>query len=257
MRNSERVRFAGGNQALLSGIVDSPAGDPLVVAIFAHCFTCTKDLKAIVKISRRLAEQGFQVLRFDFTGLGDSQGDFSDTNFSGNIRDALAAAKFMRENYQPPRLLIGHSLGGAAMMAAASQIPEAGAIATLASPSDTQHLAELLTLMNRDIIDKGQGEVTIGGLTYLIKRQMIDDLKNFDLPTLIRQSNKPQLILHSPIDRTLALHHATRLAEMVGQQASLVSLQEADHLLTSDQRDVEYVADLIATWAKRNLDLTN
>ena len=143
------------------------------------------------------------------------------------------------------------------MMAAASQIPEAGAIATLASPSDTQHLAELLTLMNRDIIDKGQGEVTIGGLTYLIKRQMIDDLKNFDLPTLIRQSNKPQLILHSPIDRTLALHHATRLAEMVGQQASLVSLQEADHLLTSDQRDVEYVADLIATWAKRNLDLTN
>lgn len=253
MRKSHRVHFAGGNDAQLAGIIEEPAEEPIAAVLFTHCFTCTKDLKAIVRIARQLAEHGFLVLRFDFTGLGDSNGDFSQTNFTTNRRDVLAAAQYMRMNYAAPRLLIGHSLGGAAAMSAALEIPEAELISTLAAPSDTQHLAELLSRMNREIMEQGEGEVSIGGFKYLIKRQMIDDLNAHDLPAENANWQKPQLIFHSPSDTTLGLAHARRLLEQVGEDASLVSLKSADHLFTSDPRDVIYIADTIAAWATRYL----
>lgn len=257
MRKSRRVQFEGGNEAELSGIFEEPrpldGSETVANALFAHCFTCNKDLKAIVHISRRLAEHGFGVLRFDFTGLGESKGRFSETNFSSNRRDLLAAAEFMRRNMGTPRLLIGHSLGGAAVMSTAQEIPEAELISTLAAPSDTQHLAELLSRMNGEILSKGEGEVTIGGIRYLIRKQLIDDLQSHDLPSQIADWNRPQLIFHSPSDSTLGLPHAHRLLNQVGENGSLISLKGADHLFTNDSRDVNYIADTMATWAKRYL----
>jgi putative redox protein len=251
-RNFQRVQFAGDQGQLLSGVVELPANSQYrMVALFAHCFTCTKDLKAIVKISRSLAEQDICVLRFDFTGLGNSAGDFSDSNFSSNVLDCLAAAEFMQREFAPAQILIGHSLGGAAMFAAAEQIPTAHGIVTLASPSDTQHLAELLSRMNRQIVEQGEGEVEIGGMRYLIRRQLIDDLNGFDLQPHIARWQKPHLLFHSPVDRTLGMAHARRLQAASGDKATLVSLIDADHLFSNDPRDPQFIAEMIALWAKR------
>ena len=250
---SQRVTFANKAGQQLVGIVDSPAETPVTWALFAHCFTCTKDLKAIVRISRRLAAHGIAVLRFDFTGLGGSQGAFADTNFQTNVDDIHAAVQFLTTHHQPPQLLIGHSLGGAAMMAAASSIESRAALVTLASPSDTSHLAKTLVGLNPELADDERGDVVIGGITHTISRQMLEALRQTVLRPSIEAIRIPHLIFHSPADRTVAFSHALNLLAWSGGPTSLVSLDRSDHLLLKRAGDVDYVADMISLWSTHHI----
>ena len=268
LRRSERVAFSGGAGAELAGIVDLPSDAPRAMAVFAHCFTCSKDIKATVRIARALASAGYGVLRFDFMGLGDSQGDFAESNFSTNCADLSAAVRYASQKYLPPSLLVGHSFGGAACFAVAEQLESVLGVATIASPSDTQHLAALLDRMSPNIKQFGRGEVTIGGRTYTITRQMLDDFRAFDMAQTLGQFTKPVLIFHAPGDETLRFSHALRLLRALTRGtteraeghheshslASLISLSGADHLLTNRAGDVEYVAAMIATWWRRLLE---
>lgn len=268
LRRSERVVFPGGLGLQLSGIVDLPVEQPRAIAVYAHCFTCSKDIKAAVRISRALASAGFGVLRFDFMGLGDSQGDFADSNFTTNCGDLRAAVRFVSENYSAPSLLLGHSFGGAACLAVASDLESVLGVSTIASPSDTHHLAALLERMNPAIATSGIGDVTIGGRSYTITQQMVDDFRAYDLQATLRSFVKPVLIFHAPADETLRFTHALRLLQALTRGtssqpeshhhdshslASLISLPGADHLLTNRPGDVDYVASMIATWWGRLL----
>ena len=246
---SQRVNFENESGIRLAGILDLPTNPPRGFALFAHCFTCTKDLKAIVKISRRLATHDIAVLRFDFTGLGDSQGDFSQSNIQTNLADITAAVDWLGKEHQPPSLLIGHSLGGAAMMAAAGSIGSATSIVTLAAPSCTKHLAEFLSQQDPEIRNKGVGKVTIGGRTHTMRRQQLESLSEFDLKPMIEQISIPHLILHSPVDQTLGFEHAENIFAWSGGAKSLITLVGSDHLLVNQSDDVNYVGDLIATWS--------
>ena len=251
MRNSQKYFFENSSGIRLSGIIDRPAGSIRATAMFSHCFTCTKDLKAIVKISRKLAELGIAVLRFDFTGLGDSAGEFSDTNFDSNCDDVLAAHQFLSAQIQPPSLLIGHSLGGAAMMTMASRFESAQALTTIASPSSTKHLADFLSTTNPDIIETGEGEVEIGGRTYLLKKQLIDNLREQDLPKSLQQLSIPHLIFHPLEDSTLPYWHAEKMFELTGGPKSMITLDRSDHLLVQRPDDCDFVANMINHWFSR------
>lgn len=250
---SKRIFFENAKGIRLAGIVDYPVNKPTAFALFSHCFTCTKDLKAIVKISRGLAREGIAVLRFDFTGLGDSQGDFSYTNFETNLADIQAAVQWLTREHEPPKLLIGHSLGGAAMMASASTIESALGLVTLAAPSCTKHLAEFLSKQNPEIALKGEGQVTIGGRTHTMRTQLIESLKNRDLSAAIATIRLPHLILHSPLDETLAFRHAEEIFQLSNGPKSFVTLDGSDHLLVNQSGDVEFVANLITVWSYRFL----
>jgi putative redox protein len=235
---------------LLAGIVEIPTGSVWAWAVFTHCFTCTKDLKAIVRISRRLAEHGIGVLRFDCTGLGDSEGDFGATNFSTTCLDLIAAAQFLAAEYAPPTLLIGHSFGGAASLACALKISSVRAVATIAAPSDTQHLAIRIAGESPDIDAVGAGDFSVGGQTYRLRRQLLEDLRAFDLSSEISRLDLPHIIFHSPTDETLGLQHALTLFQSGSGPKTFVTLDGADHLLVSQPRDVNYVGDMIATWLR-------
>ena len=234
----------------LAAIVDSPTNTPIATAVFAHCFTCTKDLKAIVKISRRLAENGVAVVRFDFRGLGGSTGEFADSNFQTNLEDLQSACQWTAENVGAPELMIGHSLGGAAVMASAMHVRSVQAIATLAAPSCTAHLASFLSASNPEIDSIGRGDVVIGGIPHTISRQMLESMRQFDLKTEIESIDKPHLILHSPSDATVKFEHALRLLEWGQGNKSLVTLNGSDHLLLNRRQDVTDVADLISVWTR-------
>lgn len=264
MRRSERVEFDGGNGYRLAGIIDRPMdesvsdrGESVPVVLFSHCFTCNKDLKAIVRISRQLAAQGAYVLRYDMTGLGGSQGRFTETNFETNLADLFAAARFAAETIGSPTILLGHSLGGAASLAAAAQWPEdrmgLSGVATLAAPSDTRHLAELLVRMDPRVEREGRGEVVIGGRTWETTTQLIENLRDYDLPSLIARIRVPLMLFHSPVDQTVGYDHALRIMGLVAGKApaSLICLPHADHLLATDTRDISYVADIISAWLTR------
>ena len=240
----------------LTGIIEMP-DQPLAYAMFSHCFTCTKDLKAIVRISRNLAQQGIAVLRFDFTGLGDSRGDFSETNLDTNVADLASAARFLRDHYRPPQLLIGHSLGGAAIMKHCMNMPSVEAIATIASPSSTRHLADFLSQINPAIVAAGRGEVSIGGRNYQIKKQLLDNLLSHDLESDVSAIRIPHLIFHPPGDETLPFWHAERLFELTGGPKSMITLDGSDHLLVNNPHDVQYVAEMIAGWYGRIRAVTN
>ena len=247
---SRRVTIKSSTGPDLAAIIDTPSSDTRLTAIFAHCFTCTKDLKAIVKISRRLAENGITVVRFDFRGLGGSAGKFADSNFLTNLEDLKHVADWTAANVAPAQLLIGHSLGGAAAMASVMELESVAALVTLASPSDTFHLADFLSQSNPDIDAVGQGDVVIGGIRHTITRQMLDSMRQFDLKKSIEANNKPYLILHSPADKTVVYDHARRLLEWgSGAKKSLVTLNDCDHLFTSRPQDTKDVGDLIASWA--------
>lgn len=262
VRRSERVEFPGGNGFELGGIIDLPDDAPLATVVFTHCFTCNKDLKAIVRISRGLAHHGFAVLRYDLTGLGNSHGDFSRTNFSTNRNDLRAACAFLTEHLAAPSFLIGHSFGGACSLSLTQELTSIRGVASLAAPSDTKHLADLLVRMNPSIDSEGEGTVSIGGREYLIRQQMIEDFRRFDLPQLLRQITKPCLLLHSPVDETLGYEHVLRLFSLLTQRSaqdpepaptSLLCLEAADHLLSKNPADLEYVAATLAAWFQRNL----
>lgn len=256
---SQRVSFPGGNGFELGGILDVPDQTPRSHGLFTHCFTCNKDLKAIVRISRGLAAEGFLTLRYDLTGLGSSQGDFSQTNFTTNQRDLQAAGRYLESEWAAPRFLIGHSFGGACSLAMAGQMDSVQAVVSLASPSDTGHLAELLSRRDPAIGTSGVGAVSIGGREFVIRKQMLDDFRSHDLPETLRQLSKPVLLLHSPDDETLGFEHVMRLYGLLSQRtgdippaaASLVCLPGADHLLVNNPADIPFVTQLIAAWLAR------
>jgi len=262
-RKSYRVRFAGGNRFELAGIVDRPDNAPSCpVAIFSHCFTCNKDLRAIVRLSRGLAERGIAVLRFDMTGLGDSAGDFSHTSFSTNLADLRAAIGFAHQELGPVTALLGHSFGGAASLAVAGMNQQAGdapalqALVTLAAPSDTSHLARYLAIQDPAVESSGAGVVTIGDRDWTIRAAMLDDLRSHDLPAMISKIAVPTMLFHSPVDATLGFDHALRIMGLIQASpqrqtpVSLVALDGADHLLTN-LADIEFVAATTAAFLTR------
>jgi putative redox protein len=236
----------------LAARLDLPAGKPKATVLFAHCFTCTKDIFAASRISQELAERGFAVLRFDFTGLGASEGEFANANFSSNIEDLVAAADFMRDEIEAPKVLIGHSLGGAAVLAAASHIPEAVAVATIGAPFDPGHVARLFQSAADEIAEKGEAEVLIAGRPFTVKQQFLDDIAVHKSKDYIPALKRALLILHAPRDTVVGIDNAAEIFKAAKHPKSFVSLDDADHLL-SRRTDAVYVADVLAAWAVRYL----
>ncbi len=250
---NERFHFPGADGQHLAASLDLPEGQPTAYALFAHCFTCGKDVLAARRIASALAAKGIAVLRFDFTGLGASDGDFANSTFSSNIADLVCAAAHLRETRKGPAILIGHSLGGAAVLAAAAQIPEATAVVTIAAPSDPAHVTGLFAERLEDIRKHGRIEVSLAGRPFHIRREFLDDIAEQNLMAHVAKLYKALLVMHSPTDDTVSIDNATRIFVAAKHPKSFVSLADADHLL-SDRRDGAYVADVIAAWAERYLD---
>ncbi len=248
-----KVSFPGSQGEQLDARLDLPTSAPRAIALFAHCFTCGKDIAAATRISAGLVAEGIGVLRFDFTGLGSSEGEFANTNFTSNVGDLVAAADMLRERYEAPRLLIGHSLGGAAVLAAASQIREVTAVATIAAPSDPAHVAAVFTPDALAAIERdGEAEVRLAGRPFRIQRQFLDDISEQRLDDSIANLGAALLVMHSPVDQLVDVDHARRIYEAARHPKSFVTLDGADHLLTA-RADSTYVARLLATWASRYL----
>ncbi len=254
--NRSLVHFPGAFGTSLAARLDLPAQAPLAYALFAHCFTCSKESLAATRISAALTERGFGVLRFDFTGLGGSEGDFANTNFSSNVADLVAAARWLREQHQAPAILIGHSLGGAAVLAAAHEIPEAVAVATIGAPFDPGHVQHLFADAAPAINADGEAEVTLAGRTFNIRKQFLDDLVSQKSGERIASLRKALLILHSPRDTTVNIDNAARIFTAAKHPKSFVSLDTADHLLTG-KADAVYVASVLAAWASRYIKVND
>lgn len=253
MRSSIQVEFFNNQNEKLHGQLDFPIGHkPDSFALFAHCFTCGKNLLSSKTVARALNAQNIAVLRFDFTGLGKSEGDFADTGFSSNIEDLIAAANFLQEEYEAPSLLIGHSLGGAAVLYAGKAITSVKAIATIGAPSDPVHVTHLLGDESETLLEKGEATVNIGGRPFKMKKSFLDDIKRYNLPTYLKELKKPLLILHSPQDTIVNISNAAELYSNAFHPKSFISLDGADHLLSS-RADAEYAGSTIAAWAKRYL----
>ena len=248
--STQRVDFDGSRGAKLSARLDLPAGQIRAYAIFAHCFTCSKDLHATKRISHELSQNGIAVLRFDFTGLGNSKGDFSSTNFSSNREDLVIAAGYLRDHFEAPSLLIGHSLGGAAVLSVASEIPEVKAVATIGAPSEAAHVVHNFGVKLDEISEAGEAMVNLGGREFSIRRQFLDDLQANDVLDSVKKLRKPLLVLHSPIDQTVGIENASQIFVAAKHPKSFVSLDNADHLVTGE-RDADYVASMIAAWSTR------
>lgn len=252
---SQKIEFASSLGHPLAGRLDSPDGAVRAWAIFAHCFTCSKDSKAAAYIARALADAGFGVLRFDFTGLGGSGGDFENTHFSSNIDDLVAAADWLRARHGAPALLVGHSLGGAAVLAAAHRVADARAVVTLAAPADPAHVTHQLGDGLARVAAEGQAEVTIGGRPFALRRAFLDDVAGQPQAQRIRGLRRPLLILHAPQDDVVDVDNARRIYEQALHPKSFIALDGADHLLTQ-AADARYAAGLIAAWAARYLPAT-
>jgi uncharacterized OsmC-like protein/alpha-beta hydrolase superfamily lysophospholipase len=250
---TERFRFTGEGGHQLAASLDLPEQEPIAYALFAHCFTCGKDVLAARRIASALAAKGIAVLRFDFTGLGSSEGEFANSTFSSNVADLVRAANHLRETRKAPAILIGHSLGGAAILAAAAQIPEARAVVTIAAPSDPAHVTGLFRDRIEDIRKEGKVEVSLAGRPFHITRDFLDDIAEHGLMVHVTNLHKALLIMHSPTDDTVGIDNATRIFVAAKHPKSFVSLADADHLL-SGKRDAAYAADVIAAWATRYLD---
>jgi len=251
--STERFQFTGSEGQQLAAALDLPEREPLAYALFAHCFTCGKDVLAAKRIAVALAAKGIAVLRFDFTGLGSSEGDFANSTFSSNVTDLVRAADHLRESREAPAILIGHSLGGAAILAAAGQIPEARAVVTIAAPSDPSHITGLFADRVEDIRKNGESEVSLAGRPFRIKREFLDDIAEHGLMAHVAKLHKALLVMHAPTDDTVGIDNATRIFVTAKHPKSFVSLAGADHLLTN-KNDANYVADVIAAWATRYLD---
>src|SRR3979490_103370 len=250
---TERFNLAGSEAQHLAATLDLPQREPLAYALFAHCFTCGKDVLAAKRIAVALAARDIAVLRFDFTGLGSSEGDFANSTFSSNVADLVRAAEHLRDTRKAPSILIGHSLGGAAILAAAGQIPDAKAVVTVAAPSDPAHVTGLFKDRIEDIRKHGKVEVQLAGRPFHITSQFLDDIAEHDLMAHIAKLHKALLIMHAPTDDTVGIDNATHIFVAAKHPKSFVSLADADHLLTG-KRDAGYVADVIAAWAERYID---
>lgn len=250
----ESITFPNAEGDELSARLDLPDDAPAqAFVLFAHCFTCSKNLNAVGHISRALTRHGFGVFRFDFTGLGESGGDFADTNFSSNVDDLIAAANYLEETRQAPSVLLGHSLGGAAVLQAAGAIPSVRAIATIAAPHDPEHVTHLLQDSIDEIERSGQARVTLAGRTFTVRKQFLDDLEQTEMTERIRSLDRALMIMHSPVDQTVGIDNAARIFEDAKHPKSFVSLDRADHLLSREE-DSRYVGVVVAAWASKYLD---
>lgn len=245
---TERATFTSADGQQLSARLDLPAGPPRSVALFAHCFSCGKDLQSAKRLSARLTDRGFAVMRFDFTGLGSSEGDFADTNFSSNVADLLAAADWLRQTYGAPSLLIGHSLGGAAAIVAASRIPELTAVATIGAPADPAHVTHLFSCALDEIEENGVADVSIAGRTFSVKKQFLDDVAGVHMSDALQALTLPLLIMHAPDDSIVGIENAETLFGQAAFPKSFIALDGADHLLSAAPH-AEYAADVLASWA--------
>jgi uncharacterized OsmC-like protein/esterase/lipase len=250
---TERFQFTGEGGHQLAAALDLPDGPVHAYALFAHCFTCGKDVLAAKRIATALAAKGIAVLRFDFTGLGSSEGDFANSTFSSNVADLVHAADHLRETRGPPSILIGHSLGGAAILAAAGQIPDAKAVVTVAAPSDPAHVTHFFKDKIEDIRTQGKVEVQLAGRPFEIKREFLDDIAEHSLMAHVAKLHKALLVMHSPTDDTVGIENATNIFLAAKHPKSFVSLSGADHLLSA-KRDSAYVADVIAAWVERYVE---
>lgn len=253
MPRTQKVTFAGSSGEQLAAALELPEHtQPTGWALFAHCFTCSKDIFAARWITAGLAERGFGVLRFDFTGLGESEGDFASANFSSNIRDLILAADYLRREHAAPALLIGHSLGGAAVLAAAGEIPEIKAVATIGAPAEPAHVAHLFASSEAEIRERGEAEVQLAGRSFTIQKQFLDDIEGTRLSEKIAALNCALLIFHSVADKTVGIDNARRIYQAAKHPKSFLSLDRADHLV-SDKRDAAYIASVLSAWAARYL----
>ncbi len=248
-----RVEFQGALGSRIAARLDVPGEPPLACALLAHCFTCGKDLKAAHWISRELVDQRIAVLRFDFTGLGESGGDFAATNFSTNLADLLAAAGYLRREHEAPQILVGHSLGGTAVLCVADRIPECVAVATIAAPSETRHLSDVLLRQAPEILTAGVAEVDVMGHRVRISRQMIEELGTHDVRACVAQLGRALLVFHSPQDQIVDIQEARKIFEAAAHPKSFIALDGADHLLIERESDARFVAEMLATWARRYL----
>ena len=259
MTRTEKVVFPGSTGENLAAVLEFPdSSEPSGWALFAHCFTCTKDIFSARNMTAGLARRGFGVMRFDFTGLGESEGEFAAANFSSNVRDLICAANFLRQSNRAPVLIVGHSLGGAAVLAAAGEIPEIRAVSTVGAPAEPAHVAHLFTGAQEEIREKGEAEVLLAGRPFRIQRQFLDDIEETKLAGKIGdlgRSGRALLIFHSAADKTVGIENARKIYEAARHPKSFVSLDRADHLL-SDKRDAAYVSDVLSAWAGRYLPQT-
>ena len=248
---TEKLTFENERGEQLAARLDMPVDNqPIACALFAHCFTCTKNLKAIATISRALNREGIAVLRFDFTGLGESEGDFAETTFSSNIDDLVAAARFMEVEHEAPAILVGHSLGGAAVIQAASRLEYVKAVATIAAPYDPEHVKHVLESSIEEIEEQGTARVNIGGRPFTIKKQFLDDLEEQNVKDILANLKRALLIFHSPVDEIVGIDNAALIFEAAKHPKSFVSLDQADHLL-SDPLDSAYVGTMLGAWARK------
>ena len=248
----EKLDFEGSQGEMLSAALVMPSARPRAYALFAHCFTCSKDFFAAKRIADALAERDIAVLRFDFTGLGHSDGDFANTNFSSNVGDLVAAADWLRQNRQAPNILIGHSLGGAAVLMAAQHIDEANAVVTIGAPSDPDHVRHTFAADAAEIEEKGEAVVDLGGRPFTIRRQFLDDLSGQKMKEAIANLRRALLVCHAPLDRTVGIECAGAIFGAAKHPKSFISLDDADHLI-SRREDAVYIAGLIASWSSRYL----
>ena len=250
----EKVSFKNDRGITLSGRIDLPLmPPPYPFAIFAHVFTGSKSLKATRHISRSLTMNGIAVLRFDFTGLGDSEGDFADSNFTTNVKDLLSAAQYLEKNYEAPSIVVGHSLGGAASIFAAAQLDSVKAVATIGTPAEPEHVAPMLSNAMDDIENFGQGVISVGGRNYTIKKQFVEDLKNKDMKKALDNLNKAILVMHSPQDGIVQIENAANIYHAASHPKSFITLNNANHMLTN-KNDAFYAGNVIASWVKRYVD---
>jgi uncharacterized OsmC-like protein/alpha-beta hydrolase superfamily lysophospholipase len=251
---AERFDFPNASGERLAALLDRPVGAPRAFALFAHCFTCGKDIRAARRIAEGLAARGIAVVRFDFTGLGASEGEFANSNFSSNVADLIAAANHLRDVERAPALLIGHSLGGAAVLAAAGEIAEARAVVTIAAPADPSHVTGLIKDRVDEIRAHGEVEVTLAGRPFRIRRKFLDDVSEQRLEEKIARLRRALLVMHAPGDDIVGIDDASHIFLAAKHPKSFVSLADADHLL-SNPHDGAYVADVVAAWAGRYLDV--
>ncbi|HCX22654.1 MAG: osmotically inducible protein C [Flammeovirgaceae bacterium] len=251
---SQKVTFSNNEGQKLSGIIDFPLiGEPKCYAIFAHCFTCSKNLKAVDNISTALTLTGVAVLRFDFTGLGQSEGEFASTNFSSNLSDLHAAYNYLEQLFEAPKMMIGHSLGGAAVLHVSGELEAVQAVITIGAPADPEHVKHLFEDGGKKIRDLGEAEVNIGGRPFVLRKQFLDDIGKRDSNEVIKDLNKALLILHSPQDDIVGIDNAAQIYDAAMHPKSFITLDGANHLMTNED-DSSYVGSIISPWAKRYVD---
>lgn len=251
---AKKLFFENSKKIKLSALLELPVdGKPTAFALFAHCFTCNKNFKAVNNISHALTREQIAVLRFDFTGLGESEGEFADTNFSSNVDDLVAAADFLRSGFAAPKLLIGHSLGGAAVLQAAGRIPSSKVVVTIGAPADPVHVTNLLSDGIKTIEQEGEAEISLEGRKFKIKKQFLADLEQTNMESVIRNLRRAILIFHSPTDQIVGIENAAKIFQTARHPKSFISLDQADHLLNNES-DATYVGDIIAAFSRKYIN---